>query len=131
MKDFSAPDASILLLDSESVMRAGLCDALESAGYLVVTARDLGEAVDRLTEMRPDLLITRPFINSMPGWTAANYLRTKRHGLPVLIVAGFMDDDRVKVRDAVGEFHTFPQPFTRDELVAKVKEVLSVVRKKA
>jgi len=131
MKDFSAPDANILLLDSESVMRAGLRDALVSAGYLVVLAGDLGEAVDRLSEMRPDLLIIRPFINSMPGWMAAKYLRTRRHGLPVLIVGGFMDDDRTEVQTAVGEFHTFPKPFSRDELIAKVRDVLDVVRRKA
>jgi len=131
MKDFSAPDATILLLDSESVMRAGLRDALESAGYLVEMAGDLGEAVDRLAEVRPDLLITRPYINSMPGRMAADYLRSKRHGLPVLIVAGFMDDDRSRVQNAVEEFHTFPKPFSRDEFVANVKDVLEVVRRKA
>jgi DNA-binding response OmpR family regulator len=131
MKDFPASDATILLLDSESGMRAGLRDALKSAGYLVQTAGDLGEAVDRLTEMRPDLLITRPYINSMPGRMAADYLRSKQHGLPVLIVAGFMDDDRSRVQNAVEEFHTFPKPFSRDELVAKVREVLDVVRRQA
>jgi DNA-binding response OmpR family regulator len=130
MEDFSAPAANILLLDSESVMRAGLRDALESAGYLVVTASDLGEAVDRLTEMRPDLLITRPFINSMPGRTAADYLRSKQNGLPILIVAGFMDDDRVRVQNDIEAFYTFPKPYSRDELVAKVRDVLDVVRRK-
>src|SRR5580698_2496721 len=110
MKDFSAPDANILLLDSESAMRAGLRDALESAGYLVETASDLGEAVDRLAEMRPDLLITRPFINSMPGRTAAEYLRSKQHGLPILIVAGYGDDDRIKLKDDAEAIYTFPKP---------------------
>jgi|SRR5580704_167863 DNA-binding response OmpR family regulator len=130
MNEFSAPNASILLLDSESNMRADLRDAIENAGYLVETASDLGEAVDRLALMRPDLLITRPYINSMPGRMAADYLRSKRNGLPVLIVAGFMDDDRSEIQNAVEEFYTFPKPFTRDELVAKVKDVLESVRKK-
>ena len=101
----------------------------QSAGYLVVTASDLGEAVDRLTEMPPDLLITRPFVNSMPGRTAADYLRSKQPGLPILIVAGFMDDDRIRVQNAVEEFYTFPNPFSRGELVAKVRDVLDAVRK--
>src|SRR5580700_3444665 len=126
MDDFSAPAANILLLDSEPTMRAGLRDALESANYLVETASDLGEAVDRLTEMRPDLLITRPFINSMPGRTAADYLRSKQNGLPILIVAGFMDDDRIRVQDDVEGFFTFPKPFSRDELLVKVRDVLDV-----
>jgi CheY-like chemotaxis protein len=99
-------DVTILLLDSEPVMRAALRDALDKVGYLVVTAGDLGEALDRLAETPPDLSITCPYINSMPGRIAADYLRTKQNGLPVLLVAGFIEDDRVEVQDSIGEFHT-------------------------
>src|ERR1700677_3555801 len=129
MKAFSASDAIILLLDSDSVMRAVLSDALESAGYLVVTASDLGAAVDRVQDMRPDLLVVRPYINSMSGYMAADYLRTKRNGLSVLIVGGFMEDDRVRDQDALGLFHVFPKPFSRNELLASVKEVLNTTHK--
>jgi len=125
------PEAIVLLLDSEPVMRAGLRDALANAGYLVVIAGDLAEALDRLAETPPDLLITRPYINSMPGHIAADYLRTKQHGLPVLLVAGFLEDDRIEVQNAIEDFHTFPKAFRRDELVAKVKEVLKLTRGKA
>ena len=125
------PEAIVLLLDSEPVMRAGLRDALANAGYLVVIAGDLAEALDRLAETPPDLLITRPYINSMPGRIAADYLRSKQNGLPVLLVAGFLEDDRLDVQNAVEEFHTFPKPFRRDELVAKVKDVLNLIRRKA
>ena len=131
MTKFSQSDVTILLLDSDSVTRAALHDAFQSAGYLVVTAGDLGEAVDRLDEIRPDLLITRPYINSMPGRIAANYLRSKHPGLPVLIVAGFVDDDRLNVQDAIGEFYTFPKPFSRDELLTNVRDVLQIIRSKA
>jgi DNA-binding response OmpR family regulator len=131
MKNLSAPDAILLLLDSDSVMRDALRDLFQSAGYLVVTAGDLGAAVDRLGEIKPDLLITRPYINSMPGEMAANYLRSKRPGLPVLIVGGFMDDDRVRVQNAIAEFHTFPKPFSREELLAELRDVLELVRGKS
>jgi DNA-binding response OmpR family regulator len=129
MKAFSAADAIILLLDSDSVMRAVLSGALESAGYLVVTASDLGAAVDRVHDMRPDLLVVRPYINSMSGYMAADYLRTKRPGLSVLIVGGFMEDDRVRDQDAIGLFHVFPKPFSRSEFLASVKDVLSSLHK--
>jgi DNA-binding response OmpR family regulator len=121
---------NILLVDSDPTTRAVLRDALEAAGYLVRAAGDLGKAVDRLSEMRPDLLITRPYINSMSGWMAAEYLRTRRHGLPVLIVGGFLEDDRNQTRSAIEEIHTYPKAFTRDELLAAVKEVFATVPKK-
>jgi DNA-binding response OmpR family regulator len=123
------PDATILLLDSEPVMRAALRDALANAGYLVLAAGDLGEAVDWLADTPADLLITHPYIDNMPGRTAADYLRTKQNGLPVLVVAGFLEDDRIDVQNSVEEFYTFPKPFRRDELVAKVKDVLKLIRR--
>jgi DNA-binding response OmpR family regulator len=124
------PNATILLLDSEPTMRATLRDALADAGYLVATAGDLGEALDRLAETPPDLLITRPYINSMPGRIAAEYLRTKQNGLHVLVVAGFLEDDRIEVQNAIDEFHLFPKPFRRAELAENVKDVLELIRRK-
>ena len=129
MKAFSVPDATVLILDSEPVMRAVMRDALQDAGYLVIEAGDLGDAVSRLKECRPDLLITRPYINSMPGRMAADYLRSKCPGLPVLIVSGCMDDQRVNDQNLLGELHVFPKPFAREEFLAAVKQVVETARK--
>jgi DNA-binding response OmpR family regulator len=128
MTDFSPSTKTILLLVSDPLMREVLSDALTSAGYVVLPAGDLGVAVDRLKRMRPDLLITRTYISSMPGYVAADYLRTKRAGLPVLIVSGFMEDDRVRDQNAIGGLDVFPKPFSRDDLLRKVKEVLTGTR---
>jgi DNA-binding NtrC family response regulator len=124
MKDFSSAGTSILVLDSYPEMRAALREALESAGYLVITAGDLGAAIDQLSDILPHLLIIPPYINSMPGHVAADYLRTRHPGLPVLVVAGLIDDDRIRVQNSIREFHTFPAPFTRNEFLAAVKGVL-------
>lgn len=121
---------AILLLDSDPVMRAALRDALQSAGHVVEVAGDLGTAVERLDEESYDLLITRPYINSMPGAVAADYLRSRYHGLPVLVIAGFLDDDRVSVQKTIEDIYVFPQPFSRDQLLAKVRDVLHVIRTK-
>ncbi len=122
--------STILLLDSDPLMRTVLHETLERAGYLVVNVGDVGAAVDRLKEMRPDLLIIRPQISSMPGQMAAHYLRSRCLGLPVLFVAGFMDDERIHVQNSIHDFHVFPKPFAAGELLAKVKEVLQLVREK-
>lgn len=129
MSDFSPSNTTILLLVSDPVMRDVLRDALDSAGYLVVVATELGAAVDRLREMRPDLLITRPYINSMTGQIAADYLRTKRPGLPIMIVSGYMEDDRVRDQFAIEDFHVFPRNFSRDDFLHEVRKILSGLRK--
>ena len=129
MSDISPSNTTILLLVSDPVMRDVLRDALDVAGYLVVVAGELGAAVDRLREMRPDLLITRPYINSMTGQIAADYLRTKRPGLPIMIVTGYMEDDRIRDQNAIEEFHVFPRNFTREDFLGEVRKVLSGLQK--
>jgi len=125
MSDFSPSNTTILLLVSDPVMRDVLRDALNDAGYLVVVAGELGAAVDRLREMRPDLLITRPYINSMTGQIAADYLRTKRPGLPIMIVSGYMEDDRIRDQFAIEDFHVFPRNFSRHDFLKEVHNILS------
>jgi CheY-like chemotaxis protein len=118
--------ATILLLDSEPLTRTILHETLERAGYLVVSVGDLGAAVDRLRRMRPDLLIVRPYINSMPGHMAAQHLRVSSPGLPVLVIDGYIDDERIHVRNAVHKIETFPRPFVRADLLEKVKDLCAV-----
>lgn len=62
---------------------------------------------------------------------SADYLRTKQPGLPVLMIAGFIDDDRINVQNEIREFHTFSNPFSRDELVTRVRAVLKNESEKA
>jgi len=65
---------TILLLVSDPLVRSVLRETLEHEGYMVRAAGDLGQAVDRLKESVPDLLITRTYVESMPGHEAAMYL---------------------------------------------------------
>ena len=103
-------------------------EVLERAGYVVAATGDLGVAVDRLKELTPDLLITRTFVNTMPGHDAAKYLRTKKPALPVLIVGGMLQDERLEYREALQNFEVFPKPYTAAEFLAKVKEVLNAAQ---
>jgi DNA-binding response OmpR family regulator len=100
-------------------------EALEHGGYAVMAAGDLGTAVKRLSESKPDLLIISPYIEDMSGYDTAKFLRTKCHGLPVLMVTGIIDDDRLEYRLALEGFEFFPKPYSAAELLSKVKEILA------
>lgn len=117
--------AMILLLVSDSVGRVVLQEVLEHRGYSVMAAGDLGTAVKRPNESKPDLLIISPYVEDMSGYDTAKFLRTKCHGLPVLVVAGLIDDDRLEYRLALEGFAVFPKPYSAAELLSKVKDVLS------
>jgi DNA-binding response OmpR family regulator len=116
--------STILLLVSDPLVRAVLKETLEHAGYTVLATGDLGNAVDRLKEVQPDLLITRNYVEGIPGHDAALYLRSKSPGMKVLMVGGVLADDRIQVRDSLAGFNVFPKPYQPSELLQKVKEVL-------
>ena len=90
--DHSLITTTILLLVSDPLVRSVLQDTLEHEGYTVVTAGDLGSAVDRLTEVTPDLLITRTYVQNLPGHEAAKYLRERCKSMKVLLVGGLLAD---------------------------------------
>jgi DNA-binding response OmpR family regulator len=121
-------NTTILLLISDPVVRSVIQETLEQGGYSAVAAGDLGTAVDRLKESTPDLLIIRSYVESIPGYDAATFLRTKCPGLRVLMVGGLIDDDRLQYRMTLEGFEVFPKPFTVAALLEKVKDVLHRVR---
>ena len=130
MIDSSGSSATILLLSSESHARAGLRDVLERAGYLVLPATNVGTAVDELSMCGIDLLITHPYIDSMPGHEAAKYLRQRNPHMAVLVVAGLLDDDRYTYRADLENFTIFPHPFTAEQFLKQVRDILSALWQK-
>jgi len=126
--DHSLMKTTILLLVSDPVVRSILKETLEREGYTVLATGDLGQAVDRLQECIPDLLITRTYIESLPGHEAAMYLRTKCPEMRVLMLGGLLDDKRLQYRAALQGFEVFPKPYTAAVLLQEVRHVLSKPR---
>jgi DNA-binding NtrC family response regulator len=116
---------TILLLAGDQLVRAVTREVLEQAGYTVLAAGDLGTAVDWIRDVPPDLLITRTFVQTMPGHQAAKYLCTKCAHMRVLIMGGMLADDRLANREALAGFEVFPRPYSASEFLEKVKEMLS------
>jgi DNA-binding response OmpR family regulator len=119
---------TILLLVSDKLVRAVMQEKLEGEGYVVFPTGDVGTAVNRLREIRPDLLITRTHVSSMPGHEAAKHLRVKYPQMRVLITGGLLDDDRLRHRAALEGFEVFPKPHSVAEFLEKVRTVLNTVK---
>jgi DNA-binding response OmpR family regulator len=128
VKDYPLVQSTILLLVSDPLVRTVLEETLEHAGYTVMRAGDLGQAVDRMKESAPDLLIVRGHVQSLPGHDAAIYLRKKCLTMKVIILGGLLDDERLRNREALQGFEIFPKPYPAAELLQKVKDVLNKPR---
>ena len=131
MKRDMQTSGMILLLSSEPVVGSVLKQVLEDGGYTVILSGNLGEAVDRLAECSFDLLITHPYIANIPGHEAARYLHAKNPRMGVMIIAGLLEDDRLRNRADLEGFENFPKPFSGGEFLNRVHDLLRSVRRRA
>jgi two-component system cell cycle sensor histidine kinase/response regulator CckA len=111
----------ILLVEDEPAVRQLFAQALTRSGYAVYEARNGQEAV-KLFEQHGDaidLLLTDLRMPYMGGAELAHHLRGRRRSLKLLCISGYpgsLDPD------LAADF--LAKPFSRDDLLKKVREVL-------
>jgi CheY-like chemotaxis protein len=113
--------ATILLVEDEPAVRQLFAQALSRAGYAVYEARNGQEAMKLFDQHGDaiDLLLTDMRMPYMGGAELAHHLRGRRHSLKLLCISGYpgsLDPD------LSSDF--LAKPFSRDDLLKKVREVL-------
>jgi two-component system, cell cycle sensor histidine kinase and response regulator CckA len=118
-----APDAreTILLVEDEPAVRQLFAQALARAGYRVLEARNGQEALKVFDEHGEavDLLLTDMRMPYMGGAELAKRLRSRRLTLKLICISGYPG-----TLDADEAVDFLAKPFSRDDLLSKVREVL-------
>ncbi len=112
---------TILLVEDEPAVRQLFAQALQRAGYAVYEARNGQEAV-KLFDVHGDgidMLLTDMRMPYMGGAELAHQLRGRRRTLKLLCISGYPGGV-----DADLAVDFLAKPFSRDELLKKVREVL-------
>ena len=102
---------TVLFLASEPSIRKVIARTLEAAGFFVLTAGDLGTAMELLKDCTPDLFMVRHLTEDVPGHEAAMYVRASLPGIPVLIVGGILDDPDLEILRSFMDLKFSPSHF--------------------
>ena len=78
--------AEILLVDDEKALRDSLKPVLQGEGFEVRTARDGDEALVKIAEKRPDLVLLDVMMTRMNGYKCCEKIREKDQLLPVIFL---------------------------------------------
>jgi CheY-like chemotaxis protein len=115
------PRETILLVEDEPAVRQLFAQALVRAGYKVHEARNGQEALEVFDQHGDsvDLLLTDLRMPFMGGAELASQLRTRRGTLKLLCISGYAGGHELEFS---GDF--LAKPFSRDQLLAKVREIL-------
>jgi CheY-like chemotaxis protein len=117
---------TILVVEDQQALRRLICDVLKQRGFLVLEAKGGKEAID-LAEHRKEsihLIVTDLIMPGLSGDRMVDKILAARPGIKVLFISGYADErvaDRIFQSSNTG---FLPKPFTPDQLIWKVREVL-------
>lgn len=81
----------LFIVDDDSSVRDALKNILEQAGYDVAVAQDGNEALSRINQASPDLLILDLNMPRVDGWDVLEELSSNQPLLPVIVITGMYD----------------------------------------
>ena len=121
--------ATILLVEDEELLRAGVQEVLEIQGYKVITAPDGEQALACLAAEPIDLIITDLVMPKMDGIDFVKQLREIKPDLPVIVVSGstrnIMQRYGIDSLQVPGANASLPKPFKSVDLIEQVRQLLA------
>jgi two-component system, chemotaxis family, chemotaxis protein CheY len=109
----------VLVVDDDPDILDAICDILEGEGYRVARARHGREALDRVEEERPAIILLDLMMPVMDGPAFAHALRERRHDdrIPIVVISA---DGNPQKAAALGAQGFLAKPFDIDALLAQV-----------
>jgi DNA-binding response OmpR family regulator len=116
-------EARLLLVDDDPSHLDALADRLAGDGFHVTRARSGPEALGRLDEAWPDLVILDLMMPGMDGQTLAGRIK-RRADIPILVLSAVAAaDSKVDLISTYAEDYV-TKPYDYAELVARIRRVL-------
>lgn len=108
----------ILVVDDDLAIRQAITMILESEDYEVATAADGVEALDRIAELRPAVVLLDLQMPVLTGWDVMTRLREEGATVPVVVMtAGYRAQAEAAAHKAAGYL---AKPFELDDVLSVV-----------
>ena len=122
--------ATILVVDDESVNRLVASNHLASSNYEVLEAQDGPTALGILEKRLPDLILLDVMMPKMSGYEVCRRIRWRHslHQLPILFLTAKTQPDDLVAAHAAGANDFLTKPVSKPELMSRVETHLQLAR---
>lgn len=119
---------SILTVDDEHDITALIAFHLTRAGFEVRTASSGREALEKITQRKPDMVLLDLMLPDIDGFGVCEIVRRDpaTATLPIIILTAWATPDARHLGLELGAIDYLTKPFSPKELVAKVTQLLSL-----
>ena len=114
----------VLVVDDEPNIVDVVAMALRFQGFTVEAAGTGQEAIAKVAEFKPDLIVLDVMLPDMEGFDVAKRLGAQRARVPIIfLTARDATDDKVRGLTLGGDDYV-TKPFSLEELVARIRSIL-------
>lgn len=112
----SSPKGRVLVVDDEPAIRALVAKIVERAGHAVETARDGGEAIEKLQAAQYSVVVLDLMMPNVDGYALIDWIRDRGGFRPAIIVVSAGDTAALRRLDGSMVHSILRKPFDIDVL---------------
>jgi chemosensory pili system protein ChpA (sensor histidine kinase/response regulator) len=122
----AATQPTIMVVDDSLTVRKVTGRLLERHGYIVVTARDGVEAMEKLLELVPDVMLVDIEMPRMDGFDLTRNVRADKRlaRVPIIMISSRTADKHQNYAKEIGVSHFLGKPYQEDDLIEKISGFL-------
>lgn len=110
---------SILIVDDDPSILTTVAEFLDMEGYVVTMATNGAEALDRVEQASPALVLLDMRMPVLDGWGFARQMRARGHAVPIVVMTAAQDTRRWA--EEVGAIGYVAKPFDLNDLLSAVE----------
>ena len=118
-----------LVVDDSLSARRSLAEFVKDLGYEVRMARDGIEAIEMIEAVKPDIILADLEMPRMNGLELTSHIRSKANtkDIPVIMITSRSTEKHREMADAAGVNSYLTKPFSEDELLENIQNLLLVL----
>ena len=117
----------ILIVEDNQLILKVIETKLKKEGYEVINCENGKEAIERISDSLPDLVITDIMLPYNSGLEIVNFVKEKlQKNIPVIVLSGLGQEKTIEEAFKLGADDYMTKPFSLSELLMRIKRVSRV-----
>jgi len=117
----------ILVVEDNQLILKMIETKLKKEGYEVINCENGKEAIERISDSLPDLVITDIMLPYNSGLEIVNFVKAKlQKNIPVIVLSGLGQEKTIEEAFKLGADDYMTKPFNLSELLMRIKRVSRV-----